>query len=231
MIQLKLPEYFFRYFIAIVIVFLLGICLIFLQDAIHHPDLEQRNTSELEKQYTFEVTIVIPALQKAFPLLLFSNGGVALFILLVPLYWIGIWWFKRDLLNYIILLMQATVFLLIFALGHNTFSKLYEFYKTMPFFVFVTFYYPHGIFEILAFILSGTFSLIVIDAVRKYLHDLDDTSSLHPGDICIFILRKIWMILVIIILILTIAAAIECWITPSMVTSTLKVAISGVSNR
>jgi uncharacterized membrane protein SpoIIM required for sporulation len=228
MIRLLMSRFFLRYFFAIFLIFLSGMGLAFFQDAMNQPDLEPFNATELQGRYTFTVLVVIPHMQDVFPLLFFLNGGIALFILLVPLYWIWIWWFKPDFLPETIYLMRATVFLLLFALGHNTFVSLYELYKTLPFSIFSTYLYPHGILEVLAYVLSGSFALIIIDEIKDFLQQVKDPSSLNPGDICIFILRNMWISLILVILILAVAAVIECWITPFMVASSLQTALTAV---
>jgi uncharacterized membrane protein SpoIIM required for sporulation len=152
--------------------------------------------------------------------LFLSNAGVALFILLVPLYWVWIWWLNRTLLDPVIHLMKGTVFLLVLALGYNSFSYAYVTIRTFPFSVFLTMYSPHGWLEML--ILSGTFSLLCIDALREHLHTYGESSALHPGEIAIFIFDRVYRVFVAILLLLAVAAAIECWVTPPLVTSVLE---------
>jgi hypothetical protein len=65
--------------------------------------------------------------------LFLSNPGVARFILLVLLYWVWIWWLDKTLLYPVICLMKATVFLLVLALGHNSFSYAYVTMSRFPF--------------------------------------------------------------------------------------------------
>ena len=153
--------------------------------------------------------------------LFLSNAGIALFILLVRLYWVGIGWLNRTLLSPVIHLMKATVLLLVLALGHNSFSYAYVTISRFPFPVFLAMYFPHGWLEMLAFILSGTFSLLCIDAVREYL-SAHQKSALHPGEIALFIFNQLYRVFVVILVLLAVAAAIECRVTPPLVTSVLE---------
>ncbi|MBN1166997.1 MAG: stage II sporulation protein M [Methanospirillaceae archaeon] len=213
---------FLIYLLVISLIFSLGISLAFFSDAQKKPDLEYYNQTELQQFHALQVHVTIPKLSEAFPILLFLNSGVVLFLLLVPLYWIGIWWIRNDLLVPVIRLMQGTVCLLVFSLGHNTFAMAYTLYKTLPISVFLTMYIPHGIFEIPAFILAGTCSLLVVDTVRDYLLDPKTGTNPHPGEISLFMIRTIRYPLLILIGILAFAAAIECWVTPYLVKETLE---------
>lgn len=75
--------------------------------------------------------------------------------------------------------MQGTVFVLVAALGHNSFTKAWVWYKTLPPGIVTTLYYPHGILEMLAFILAGTFSLLCIRELGGYLRTAGGTPTLH----------------------------------------------------
>ncbi len=213
---------FLIYLLVIGLLFSLGISLAFFSDAQKNPDLEYHNQTELHQFHSLHVHGIIPKLSGAFPILLFLNGGVVLFILLVPLYWIGIWWIRRDLLVPVTKVMQGTVCLLVFALGHNTFAMLYELYRTMPFLVFITMYFPHGILEIPAFILAGTCSLVTVAKVRQYLEERNNVTGVYLEDIVFFIVKTVWKPLIICISDLAVAAAIECWITPHLVKEALE---------
>ena len=140
-------------------------------------------------------------------------------MLLVPLYWAWIWWFRRDFLKYVTLLMQGTVFVLVAALGHNSFSKAWVWYKTLPPGIVTTLYSPHGVLEMLAFILAGTFSLLCIRDLIEYLQKIGASPGLHPGEIPLFIVRRTWKVFLLILALLAVAAAIECFVTPLMVKS------------
>ena len=80
-------------------------------------------------------------------------------------------------------------------------------------------YGPHGWLEMLGFILAGTFSLVCIDALHEYALSLYEESGLHPGTIALYIFSRVWRVFLGIALLLAVAAAIECWITPHLVTS------------
>jgi uncharacterized membrane protein SpoIIM required for sporulation len=111
------------------------------------------------------------------------------------------------------------------ALGHNSFSKIYISYRLLPLPVITTMYLPHGWLEMLAFILAGTSAFLCIDALRSYLKENGNSRTLHPGDICLFILGRIWKAGVIIFVLMAVAAAIECWMTPVLVESALQAAM------
>jgi uncharacterized membrane protein SpoIIM required for sporulation len=218
--NLKIPHHGVLYFIGITLVLGLGVFVVFLQSAAFHPGLVQENASGLHAYYQYHVTYVASHMSTVFLRLFLSNAGVALFILLVPLYWVGIWWLNRNLLDPVIQLMRGTVLLLVLALGHNSFSYAWVTMSRFPFPVFLTMYAPHGWLEMLAFILSGTFSLLCIDSLREYLHT--DSSARHPGEIAVFIFGRVYRVFIVILLLLAVSAAIECWVTPLMVTSVLE---------
>ena len=212
-----LPDHFSRYFLLVTLVLVLGIGLVVLQSAVTHPGLKQADAGVLYASYIHQVDFTIPYLAGVFPLLFLANAGVALFILLVPLYWAGIWWIRRDLLEIVVRFMRGTVFILVLALGHNSFAYAYSSYRELPFSIVITSYYPHGIFEMLAFILAGTFSLTCIDALGAHLRTLPESPAPHPGDIPLFVLNRVGLVFLGIAALLAIAAAIECWVTPLMV--------------
>ncbi|MDP3563956.1 MAG: stage II sporulation protein M, partial [Methanoregula sp.] len=218
--NLKIPHHGVLYCIVITLVLGLGVLVVFLESAAIHPGLVQNNASGLHAYYQFHVTYVAPHMSTVFLRLFLSNAGVALFILLVPLYWVGIWWLNRNLLVPVIQLMRGTVLLLVLALGHNSFSYAWVTMSRFPFPVFLTMYAPHGWLEMLAFILSGTFSLLCIDSLHEYLHT--DSSARHPGEIAVFIFGRVYRVFIVILFLLAVSAAIECWVTPLMVTSVLE---------
>jgi uncharacterized membrane protein SpoIIM required for sporulation len=221
----RIPQHGVLYLLAVTLVLILGMAMICFQSASIHPGLVENNASQLQAYYQYHVTFVTPHMSTLFLRLFLSNAGVALFILLVPLYWVWIWWLNPALLKPVIRFMKGTVFLLIFALGHNSFSYAYVTFRTYPFPVFFTMYSPHGWLEMLAFILAGTFSLVCIDALSEYLCANREVSALHPGEIALFIFNRVWQVFLAIAFLLAIAAAIECWITPHMVTSVLEQAL------
>jgi len=225
---MKIPDRFITYFALVTLVLLLGIGLLVHETVVTKPGLAPYNVTELNEQYVFYTIVVVPRLAHVYPQLLLSNAGVALFMLLVPLYWAGIWWFRRDFLEYVILLMQGTVFVLVAALGHNSFSRAWVWYKTLPPGIVTTLYYPHGVLEMLAFILAGTFSLLCIRDLGRYLQKTGDSPGLHPGEIPLFIFSRTWRIFLFIVALLAVAAAIECFVTPLMVKSAYEAAIAGM---
>lgn len=220
--NVKIPRYGILYFLIVTLVLILGVVIVLFQSAATHPGLVQTNATGLQAYYAYHVTFVTPYMSTVFLRLFLSNAGVALFILLVPLYWVWLWWLNRTLLNPVINLMRGTVLLLILALGHNSFSYAWVTLSAYPFPVFLTMYFPHGCLEMLAFILSGTFSLVCIDSLRIYLGDRSGDPALHPGEIALFIFSRVWRVFLVIACLLAIGAAIECWITPALVTSVLE---------
>jgi hypothetical protein len=226
---MKLHENFLRYFIIATIILLSGIILVIIQTAITHPGVTPLNATALQARADHHTLVVIPVLAKVFPKLLFLNAGVALFILIVPLFWVWVWWFRRDLFDTMILLMQGTVCLLMLALGHNSFIKIYDTYRQLSLEMIATMYFPHGWLEMLAFILAGTSAFLCIDALRIYLQENGNSHTLHPGDVCLFILGRVWEMGVLIFVLMAIAAAIECWVTPVLVKSAFDNALLAIA--
>jgi hypothetical protein len=222
---MKLPERFLRYFLIAALLLISGIIFVILQTAIVHPVVTPYGPEELRAQTVYYTTIVMPFLAEVFPKLLFLNAGVALFILLVPLFWVWVWWFRRDYLDMMIVLMQGTVCILMWALGHNSFAKVYVTYRLLSWPLITTMYLPHGWLEMLAFVLAGTSAFLSIDALKGYLQENGNSDTLHPGDICLFILGRIWKIGLVIFCFMAIAAAIECFVTPVLVKSALEAAL------
>jgi hypothetical protein len=225
---MKLPEHFLRYFLIAALLLITGTGFVILQTAVTHPGLERFDAMELQAQAEYHKTTVMPFMAAAYPRLLFSNAGVALFILMVPLFWVWVWWFRRDLLDAMIVFMQGTVCLLMLALGHNSFTKVYVTSRLLPWPVVATMYLPHGWLEMLAFILAGTSALLCIDSLKLYLQENGNSQSLHPGDICLFILGRAWKMGLVIFILMAIAAAVECWVTPVLVESALQTALLGI---
>ncbi len=102
---MKIPEPFLRYFALVTLVLLLGIAVP--ESALAHPALVPYNATALQARYLAHAAVVVPRMPGIFPLLLFANAGVALFLLFVPLYWAGIWWFRRDLLDRVLFTMRG----------------------------------------------------------------------------------------------------------------------------
>jgi len=225
---MKLPNNFLRYFLIAGLILISGIIFVIIQMAIVHPGVAPFGPAELRAQTVYYSSIVMPFLANVYPKLLFLNAGVALFILLVPLFWVWVWWFRRDYLDTMVVLMQGTVCILMWALGHNSFTKIYVTYRLLSWPIIATMYLPHGWLEMLSFVLAGTSAFLSIDALKGYLQENGNSQTLHPGDICIFIFGRIWKIGLVIFCLMAIAAAIECWVTPVLVKSALEAALSSM---
>ena len=222
---MKLPDHFFRYFLIAVFLLSAGIVFVVIQTAVAYHDVRPLNTTELVVVADYHTTVHVPHMASVFPLLLFANAGVALFILIVPLFWVWVWWFRRDLLDPILIVMRATVCILMVALGHNSFARIYLTYRLLSWQMIATIYLPHGWLEMLAFVLSGTTTFLTIDALREYLRENGSARALHPGDVCLFILGRVWKIGLVIFILMAVAAAIECWITPDLVKGAFELAL------
>lgn len=218
---MKVSHRFLAYFLFVSLAMLCGIGLALLHGIIVNPDPKPMNTTEIEERYQFQTSYKIPYMQKVFPLLTVFNIGVSIIIVLFPLYWIWIVRYSSNLLTPDSVPMKGTVYFLIMAVGHNTFYKTYIFYKTLPPSIFGTMLYPHAILEIFAYILAGVISLLCIDEVRAYMKKHDCLQDLHPGDLSIFILHRTWIGIIFIAVLILIAGYIECYITPSLVASSI----------
>jgi hypothetical protein len=225
---MKLPDHFLRYFLIAIGILILGVLFIIVQTAVTNPGLVPLNATELQARADFHRNLVMPNMATVYPLLLFLNAGVALFILMVPLFWVWVWWFRRDLLDTVIAFMQGTVCLLMWALGYNSFTKIYVTYRLLSWQMIATMYLPHGLLEMLTFVLAGTSAFLAIDALKAYLQEYENSHTLHPGDICLFILGRIWKIGLVIFILMAVAAAIECWVTPVLVKSAFEAALNSV---
>jgi hypothetical protein len=226
---MKLPDHFLRYFVIATALLILGLFCVIVQTAVTNPDLEPLNATELQARADHHSLTVMPFMARVYPKLLFLNAGVALFILMVPLFWVWVWWFRRDLADMMIAFMRGTVCLLMVALGHNSFTRIYITYRQLSWQMIMTMYLPHGWLEMLAFILAGTSAFLCIDALKIYLRENKNSPDLHPGDICLFILGRIWKIALVIFILMAVAAAIECWVTPVLVRSAFDAALLGVA--
>jgi hypothetical protein len=193
------------------------------------PDLAPLNATELKARADHHHLTVMPFMAKVYPKLLFLNAGVALFIMMVPLFWVWVWWFRRDLLDTIIMTMQGTVCLLMWALGHNSFTRIYITYRQLSWQMITTMYFPHGWLEMLAFVLAGTSAFLCIDALRTFLQENSNSQTLHPGNICLFILGRVWKMGLLVFFLMAIAAAIECWVTPLLLKSAFDTALLTLS--
>jgi uncharacterized membrane protein SpoIIM required for sporulation len=222
---MKLPDHFLRCFLIATGLLILGILFVIVQTAVTNPGLAPLNATELRARADHHSLTVIPFMAQVYPRLLFLNAGVALFILMVPLFWVWVWWFRRDLADMTIAFMHATAGILMVALGHNSFTRIYITYRQLSWEMITTMYIPHGWIEMLAFVLAGTSALLCIDALKIYLQEKGNLHTLHPGDICLFIFGRVWKAGVVIFILIAIAAGIECWVTPVLVKSIFDAAL------
>jgi len=225
---MKFPDHFLRYFLIATGILILGIFFVIVQTAVKNPDLAPLNATELQARADHHRLTVMPFMARVYPQLLFLNAGVALFILMIPLFWVWVWWFRRDLLDTMIAFMQGTVCLLMLALGHNSFMRMYITCRQLSWQMIATMYFPHGWLEMLAFILTGTSAFLCIDSLKAYLLENGNSPDLHPGDICLFILGRTWKAGLVIFILIAVAAAIECWVTPVLVESAFDAALNNV---
>jgi hypothetical protein len=129
---MKLPDHFLRYFMIATGFLILGILIVIIQTAALNPGLGPFDAVELQAQARYHTMTVMPFMAAVFPQLLFLNTGVALFILLLSLFWIRVWWFRKDLSDATIIFMQGTVCLLRLAPGHNSFTKVSVTCRLLP---------------------------------------------------------------------------------------------------
>jgi Stage II sporulation protein M len=226
---MKLHDHFLRYFLIAAFLLIAGILFVIIQTAVTNPGLLPLDPAALQARAEYHSSMLVPYMAGVFPRLLFANAGVALFILMVPLFWVWVWWFRRDLLDLVVLFMQATVCILMVALGHNSFTRVYLTYRLLSWQMIATMYLPHGWLEMLAFILAGSTAFFTIDALKGYLQENEKSRELHPGDICLFIFRRAWKAGLLVFALMAIAAAIECWITPVLVESAFKAALQNIA--
>jgi hypothetical protein len=220
----RLPDHFFWHVLGVLAFFLLGLFVMILQSYAAAPSPVPLNATGLVTYYGNHVNVVMPFLDGALYRIIFLNGGVSLFIVCVPLFWVWIWWFRRDWLEPLVVIMKGTVLLLMMALGHNSFGRIYTWYSTLPPEVFWTLLYPHGIPELLAFFIAGVFSLTCIDKLQNYLLEHGD-EGLHPGDIGLFLFHRIWPVMLCILLLIIAAAFIESQVTPHLVKAAVETAL------
>jgi uncharacterized membrane protein SpoIIM required for sporulation len=223
--SMKIPDHFLRYFLIAALLLIGGIIFVIIQTAVTHPSLAPLDPAALQARAEYHRSTLVPYMAGVFPRLLFANAGVALFILMVPLFWVGVWWFRRDLLDLVVLFMQATVCILMISLGYNSFSRAYLTYRLLSWQMIATMYLPHGLLEMLAFVLAGSTAFLCIDSLKIYLQENGNSHTLHPGDICLFIFGRVWKAGVVIFVLMAIAAGIECWVTPVLVESAFKAAL------
>jgi hypothetical protein len=226
--SMKLPDHFLRYFLIATLLLTAGIVFVIIQTAITNPHLLPLDPAALQARADYHSSTFMPYIAGVFPRLLCANAGVALFILMVPLFWVWVWWFRRDLLDQVVLLMQATAGILMVALGHNSFTKIYITYRQLSGQMIATMYLPHGWLEMLVFVLAGTSALLCIDALKIYLQENRNLHTLHPGNICLFIVGRVWKAGIVIFVLMAIAAALECWVTPVLVESAFDAALMNI---
>lgn len=126
---MKLPDHFFRYFLIATLLLITGIVFVIIQTAITNPNILPLGHATLQARADYYSSTFMPYIAGVFPRLLFANAVVALFILMVPLFWVWVWWFRRDLLDQVVLFMQSTAGILMVALGHNSFTRMYITYR------------------------------------------------------------------------------------------------------
>ena len=222
---MKIPDHFLRYFLIAAGLLILGILFVIVQTAVMNPDLAPLNATELQARADHHSLTVMPFMARVYPKLLFLNAGVALFILMVPLFWVWVWWFRRDLLDTMIMLMQGTVCLLMWALGHNSFTRIYI---TLP-----AASMADDRDHVSPPWLAGDARLCPCRDFRVSLYRCPESIPAGkrqleyppPGDICLFILGRAWKAGLVIFFLMAIAAAIECWVTPVLVKSAFDAAL------
>jgi hypothetical protein len=224
---MKLPGHFLRYFLIAALLLIAGIIFVIIQTAVTNPGLLPLDPGALQARAEYHSSTLVPYMAGVFPRLLFANAGVALFILMVPLFWVWVWWFRRDSLDRVMTFMQGTVCLLMVALGYNSFPKIYTTYRLLSWQMVLTMYLPHGLLEMLAFVLAGTTAFLTIDALKGYMRENVKSEELHPGEVCLFIFGRIWKAGLLVFVLMATAAAIECWVTPGLVESAFAAALAG----
>jgi uncharacterized membrane protein SpoIIM required for sporulation len=124
--------------------------------------------------------------------------------------------------------MQSTAGILMVALGHNSFTRMYITYRQLSWQMIATMYLPHCWLEMLAFVLAGTSAFLCIDALKKYLEENGNSADLQVGDICLFIFGRVWKAGLVIFVLMAVAAIIECWVTPVLVESAFEAALLNI---
>jgi hypothetical protein len=222
---MKLPDHLFRYLLITAIILISGITVVLIQTAVANPGLAPLDPAALQARADYHTNTVMPFMANAFPGLLFLNVIVALFILMVPLFGVWTWWIRKDLPDMTITFMKGTVCLLIWAVGHNSFTRIYITYRQLSWQMIATMYLPHGWLEMLAFVLAGTSSFLCIDALGTYLQENGNSHTLRPRDISLFMLGRMWKPGLLIFFLMAIAAAVECRVTPVLLESAFEAAL------
>lgn len=222
---MRITSNFPRDFLLSALLFTGGILLVIPETLLTRPNLVAANTTQLIARYQFQAGFVVPGMPADFLRIFLPNAGVALFLIMVPLYWVWIWWLSRGLAAAVGRCMTGTAWLLLFALGHNTFRWWYWLVSTYPLPVVYTMYYPHGWIEVFAFLLAGAVSFDSIRATKAFMRDRGEDPGLHPGEITLSVVGRVWRPYIVIFTLMAVAGIIECWVTPAMVADRLGAAI------
>ena len=225
---MKVPDHFLRYFLIATGMLILGILVVIVQTAVTKPGLVPLDHAGLQARADYHRDMVMPKMAIAFPLLLFLNTGVALFILMVPLFLIWIWWFQEGSHRH-----RGR-----FPAGNGlpadagAWPKLiYKNLRDLPahgMAMIETMHLPHGLPEMLGFVLAGTCAFLTIKTPRDYLLKNGNSPALHHGDICLFILGRAREIGLVIFFLMAVAAALEYWVTPVLVESAFEAALNSM---
>jgi len=208
---------FLRYFPAALAFLVIGIVIITAQTALANPGLAPLDHASLGPRAEYHASTIIPMLGASFPRIFASNAGVAFFIIMVPLLWVWVWWFSRSFPGGATRFMQATVAILLIAVGHNSFTHAYVTFRLLPWQVFLSLYLPHGWLEMLAFVLAGATAFSAISDLEGFLRNSLPRNDLRAGDVCLFIVGRVWSAALVILVLMATAAAIECFVTPLLV--------------
>jgi uncharacterized membrane protein SpoIIM required for sporulation len=205
------------YVSLLTLVFLLALSLNFLYSA-QNSTTNQMSKTELERRYTNYVDEKIPNINKKFLNIFLNNLRVSLFIIFPAFLILGLVIIDKNIFELSNFLLQVVLFVTFFVvIGVNTFSNFYQFFAEYPLIIVVASYLPHGIIEILAFVLSGTMVLVFRDMFKQLI--IDNPSTQEPKVIFLSIIRKLIPCIVLIICLIAIAAFIETQITPICVKS------------
>ena len=85
---MKIPDHFLRYFLIATGMLILGILFVIVQTAVTNPGLVPLDHAGLQTRADYHRDMVMPKMANVCPQLLFLNAGIALVILMVPLFWV-----------------------------------------------------------------------------------------------------------------------------------------------
>lgn len=205
------------YVSLLTLVFLLALSLNFLYSAQNSTTI-QMSKPELEKRYTNYVDDKIPNINKNFLNIFLNNLIVSLFIIIPAFMILRLVIRERNIFELSNFLLQLVLFVTFFVvIGVNTFSNFYQFFSEYPMIIVAAYYLPHGIIEILSFVLSGAMVLVFRDMFKQLI--IDTPSTQEPKVIFQSIILKQIPCIVLIICLIAIAAFIETQITPICVKS------------